>query len=82
MAGSVYDGEDPNFIDIDYTDEATTVTAHFAGFLSSRCGGLSYFEWAVGSSWEEEEERETVMEFTSHGLVVVDSTTGSGYAQV
>ena len=80
VSGRVYDGEDPSFIDIDYTDEATTVTVHFGGFLSSSCGGLSQFEWAIGAGWEED-ERENVMKFTHKGLVV-DAVAGSGYAQV
>ena len=76
----VYDGEDPTLIDIDYTNEATAVTVHFSGFSSTRCGGVSHYEWAVGEGWEEE-HRETVMEFTERGIVV-DGSTGSGYAQV
>ena len=80
VSGRVYDGEDPGLIDVDYTDEATAVTVHFAGFLSSQCGGLSQFLWAIGEGWEGE-KRESVMEFTDKG-VVVDTATGLGYAQV
>ena len=76
----VYDGEDLALIDVDYTDEATAVTVHFSGFSSTRCGGVSHYEWAVGEGWEEGRQ-ETVMEFTERGIVV-NWSTGSGYAQV
>ena len=81
VSGRVYDGEDPALIDVDYTDEATAVTVHFAGFRSSRCGGLSHFQWAVGEGWEGE-QRESLMTFTDRGIVVVDAASGGGYAQV
>lgn len=80
MPGIVYDGEGPGMIDVDYTDETTAVTAHFSSFSSTRCGGVSRYEWAVGEGWGEG-ELETVMRFTVKGIVV-DETTGSGYAQV
>ena len=80
VPGRVYDGEDPDLIDVDYTDEATAVTAHFEGFPSSDCGGFSRFEWAIGEGWERDQQ-DTVMSFTDRG-VVVDPATGSGYAQV
>ena len=80
VSGVVYDGEDPGLIDTDYTDEATAVTAHFSGFLSTRCGGVARYEWAVGVGWEEG-ERENLMEFTERGIVM-DGHSGSGYAQV
>ena len=76
----MYDGEDPQLTDTDYTDEATAITAHFSGFASSRCGGVYRYEWAVGEEWEGE-GRESVMGFTSSGIVVT-GTNGSGYAQV
>ena len=81
VSGRVYDGEDPALIDVDYTDEATAVTVHFAGFRSSQCGGLSHFQWAVGEGWEGE-QRESLMTFTDRGIVVVDAASGGGYAQV
>ena len=76
-AGVVTDGEDP---DIDYTDELTAITAHFYGFFSQTCGGVSQYEWAVGVG-EEGGGRETVLPFTDSGIVVI-GTNGSGYAQV
>ena len=82
VSSRVSDGEDPDLIDVDYTDEATAVTVHFDGFSGSRCGGMSRYEWAVGEGWEEEEEQQTIMSFTERGLVVVNGTSGSGYAQV
>ena len=82
MSGSrVYDGEDPGLIDVDYTDEATAVTIQFSGFVSFQCGGLSHFQWAVGEGWEGE-ERDSVLELTDRGLVVLDIASGLGYAQV
>lgn len=80
VSGRVYDGENPDLIDVDYTDEATAVTVHFVGFLSSQCGGFSQFLWAIGEGWEGE-KRESVMEFTDRGMVV-DTATGFGHAQV
>ena len=80
IPGIVNDGEDP-MIDVQFTDEATAVTAHFSGFLSTRCGGVAYYEWAVGEGWGDG-ERESVMIFTEKGVVVVDSSIGSGYVQV
>ena len=76
-AGVVYDGEDPSFIDVDYTDELTAITAQFYGFFSQSCGGISSYEWAVGG----DSSRESVLPFTDSGVVVI-GTNGSGYAQV
>ena len=80
MSGRVYDGEDPALIDVDYTDETTAVTVHFDGFSTTRCGGVLRYEWAVGEGWSEELQQ-TVMKFTERGIVV-DTNSGSGYAQV
>ena len=68
-------------IDVQFTDEATAVTAHFSGFSSTRCGGVVYYEWAVGEGWGDG-ERESVMSFTEKGVVVEDPSSGSGYVQV
>ena len=65
--------------DVDYTDEVTAVTAHFYGFDSELCGGISVYEWALGEG-NEGLHRETVMPFTTRGIVAV-GTSGSGYAQ-
>ena len=78
--GTVYDGENPGLIDVDYTDEATAITAHFSGFVTARCGGMPRFEWAVGEGWGDG-ERESIMAFTERGIVQTEEF-GSGYAQV
>lgn len=65
--------------DIDYTDEITAVTAHFVGFNSELCGGISSYEWALGVDYEGL-DRESVMPFTTKGVVVGEN--GTGYAQV
>ena len=78
--GQVYDGENPALIDVDYTDEASAVTIHFDGFWTSVCGGVSHYEWSIGTSWEEG-EMESIMSFTERGIVS-DAATSSGYAQV
>ena len=67
-------------IDVDYTDEATAITAHFSGFVTAHCGGMPHFEWAVGEGWGDG-ERESVMAFTEGGIVQTEEL-GSGYAQV
>ena len=78
-AGVVFDGEVPDE-DIDHTYNVATVTAHFSGFHSSVCGGIQHYEWSVGSGTEEE-ERESVMGFTSWGLTFSE-LEGTGRAQV
>ena len=75
--GSSTMGRTLSFIDVDYTDELTAITAHFYGFFSQSCGGISNYEWAVGG----DSSRESVLPFTDSGVVVV-GTNGSGYAQV
>lgn len=79
-AGVVFDGEDPDFVDTDYTDEVTAITAHFNGFSSQLCGGISRYEWAIGEG-SEPLRRESVLPFTSKGIVAL-SSPGTGYAQV
>ena len=74
-AGIVMDGT-PD--DIDYTDEVTAVTAYFIGFSSKLCGGISSYEWALGVGYEAL-DRESVMPFTTKG--VVRGANGTGYAQ-
>ena len=78
--GTVNDGEDPDLNDVDYTAEATSITAHFDGFHSSQCGGIYRYEWAIGEEGEGV-ERESVMPFTGRGIVATGNN-GSGYAQV
>ena len=65
-------------MDVDYTDEVTAVSATFSGFLSQSCGGIAWFEWAVGE--DPVYSKESVLPFTDSGVVVVGN--GSGYAQV
>ena len=72
------DGESADFEDVDYTDETTAVTAHFLGFESELCGGISSYEWAVGEG-NQGRERESVMPFTTQGIVA--GANGTGYAQ-
>ncbi len=80
-AGVVIDGDSPDLIDIDYTDEVTTVTTHFYDFNSQTCGGISEYKWAVGVADEEGGvAKESVMSFTTRGIVTLD-IPGSGYAQ-
>ena len=55
------------------------MTAHFFGFESEICGGISSYEWALGEG-NLGRERESVMPFTTRGIVAGD-TSGSGYAQ-
>ena len=56
------------------------MTAHFFGFESEICGGISSYEWALGEG-NQGQQRESVMPFTTRGIVATD-TSGSGYAQV
>lgn len=70
---------DGPLMDIDYTDEVTAVTAQFIGFESELCGGISSYEWAVGEGYQGR-GRESVMSFTTRGVVV--EANGTGYAQV
>lgn len=56
------------------------MTAHFFGFESEICGGISSYEWALGKG-NQGQQRESVMPFTTRGIVATD-TSGSGYAQV
>ena len=78
-AGIVIDGERSTLEeDIDYTDEITAVTAHFFGFESELCGGISSYEWALGEG-NQGLERESVMPFTTQGIVA--DVSGTGYAQ-
>ena len=65
-------------MDLDYTDEITAVTAQFIGFDSDLCGGISSYEWAVGEGYQGR-ERESVMPFTTKGVVA--EANGTGYAQ-
>lgn len=65
--------------DIDYTDEITAVTAYFIGFNSELCGGISSYEWALGVGYEGL-DRQSVMPFTTKGVVAGENSTG--YAQV
>ena len=74
-AGVVSDGDSGE--DVDYTDEVTSVSAHFSGFFSTQCGGVMEYLWAVGRS---EEEKSSLLPFTDIGVVF--SADGSGYAQV
>ena len=60
-----------------YTDEVTSVSAHFSGFFSEECGGVREYLWAVGRS---EQEKSSLLPFTNIGVVF--SADGSGYAQV
>lgn len=76
QAGSVFDGYIP-YMDTDYTDEFSSISAYFNGFFSQRCGGISQYQWAVGSG---ENDKGSVLPFTDSGIVVVGN--GSGYAQV
>ena len=79
-AGTVIDGESSTLTeDTDYTDEITAVTAHFFGFDSEICGGISSYEWALGEG-SQGRQRESVMSFTTRGIVAV-GTSSSGYAQ-
>lgn len=79
-AGAVIDGERSTVSeDTDYTDEITAVTAHFFGFESEICGGISSYEWALGEG-SQGRQRESVMPFTTRGIVAV-GTSGDGYAQ-
>ncbi len=80
-AGVVIDGDSPDLIDVDYTDEHTAVTVQFYGFNSQTCGGISEYEWAVGvANNEGNVVKEAVMPFTTYGIVTLDNP-GSGYAQ-
>ena len=74
-AGVVSDGDSGD--DVDYTDEVTSVSAHFSGFFSEECGGVREYLWAVGRS---EQEKSSLLPFTDIGVVF--SADGSGYAQV
>ena len=65
--------------DNDYTDEITAVTAYFIGFNSELCGGITSYEWALGVGYEAL-DRESVMPFTTKGVVAGEN--GTGYAQV
>ena len=78
-AGVVLDGEDPDFVDDDYTDEVTAITAHFYGFSSQLCGGILQYEWAIGEG-SDLSTRESIMPFTTKGIVTL-SSNGTGYAQ-
>lgn len=76
-AGVVLDCGGPG--DCDFSDEITTVTAHFQGFSSEFCGGLTGYEWAVGMV-NEGVAREGVVAFTSRGIT--DNGDGTGHAQL
>ena len=78
-AGVVIDGGMPDLSDIDFTYDVTSVTAQFYGFSSVTCGGIAWYEWAVGEG-AEGAERETVLQFTSRG--VTDNGDGTGHAQL
>ena len=78
-AGIVIDGYLSMLNDVDYTDEITAVSAQFTGFESKLCGGISSYEWAIGEGYEGL-ERESLMAFTTRGIV--DRENGTGYAQV
>ena len=77
-AGVVYDGFYSGGIDVDYTDEVAAISAYFDGFLGQQCGGISQYQWSIGS--DDEENKASVMPYTDSGIVVVGN--GSGYAQV
>lgn len=74
-AGIVQDGFDPQ-VDVDYTDEYYSISAHFRGFISEDCGGFSDFLWSVGFL----DDREAVLPFTEQGIVLTGE--GAGSAQV
>ena len=63
-----------------YTEETIAMTAYFAGFQSESCGGIYRYEWAIGDD-DLGTGRESILPFTDSG-VVVEGTSGSGYAQV
>jgi len=67
-------------LDIDYTDEMTSVSARFHGFTSEACpGGIVRYEWAVLAGGD----RQTVLlDFTSRGIFESPSGSGSGHAQL
>ena len=75
MLCTISDGDSGD--DVDYTDEVTSVSAHFSGFFSEECGGVREYLWAVGRS---EQEKSSLLPFTNIGVVF--SADGSGYAQV
>ena len=55
------------------------MSAQFIGFESELCGGISSHEWAIGEG-HQGLERESVMPFTTRGIVLRENSTG--YAQV
>ena len=81
-AGVVLDGAagtDPaTRHDVDFTDEITSITAHFYGFSSTGCG-IAHYEWAVGS---EGSSPESVLPFTSHGIFANNNSGDTGHAQL
>ena len=67
-------------LDIDYTDEMTSISARFHGFTSEACpGGIVTYEWAVLAG----SDHQTVLfDFTSHGIFESPTGSGSGHAQL
>ena len=74
VAGVVLDG--PDTTDAMFQRQSDTVTVQFTPFSSKRCGGISKYEWAIGTSPLEDD----LQSFSKVGIVVRDDD--SGFAQV
>ena len=74
VAGVVTVGHSGVGISGEYQAEADTITLKFEGFSSELCG-IKYYEWAIGTTFAEDQ----IQELTTAG--VVDGADGAGVAQ-
>lgn len=73
--GVVYDGFNP-FVETQYTDELSSLSASFAGFTHKFCMEISSYQWAVRT----QSMLESILPFTREGIVLLNNSFG--YSQV